>query len=86
MSDDEHNLDPETGPSEGVSASADEKKVMGVPYDWSRPTATRIKSRLYNSEDPRLFPPKAFGVGWTINFYWFVHPARFLSRRRYDQR
>ncbi|MHB1088909.1 MAG: DUF5808 domain-containing protein [Acidimicrobiales bacterium] len=58
------------------------KKVLGVPYDLRRPSTSRFKSRLYNPEDTRLFPPKAFGVGWTINFYWLVHPSRYLANRR----
>jgi len=52
----------------------EDKTVAGVPYDLRRPTVSRAVSRLYNREDPRLFPPKSFGVGWTINFYWIVHP------------
>lgn len=41
--------------------------VAGVPYDFRRPTAEKIEQSLWNPDDPRLFPPHAFGVGWSIN-------------------
>ncbi len=56
-------------------------EFLGAPYDWRRPTSERAKSRLWNPDDPRLFPPKSFGWGWTINFYWLVHPRRWRARR-----
>ena len=67
---------------ESVVAGTNQKKAMGVPYDLSRPSGARIKSRHYNREDARLFPPKAFGAGWTINFYWLVHFATYISKKR----
>ncbi len=48
---------------------------LGVPYDWRRPTLARAKSRWWNREDPRLFTPRTFGLGWDINL------ARLLRRR-----
>jgi uncharacterized membrane protein len=51
-------------------------KVLGVPYDWRRPTIARVKSRLWNPAEPRLFVPRAFGMGWDVNF------ARLLGRSR----
>ena len=50
-------------------------KFLGVPYDWRRRTWARIKSRVWNPAEPRLFVPRAFGWGWTINF------ARLFGRR-----
>ena len=81
MSDGDNASDREAG-DEPVGAGTNQKKAMGVPYDWSRPSGARIKSRLYNREDARLFPPKAFGAGWTINFYWLVHFATYISKKR----
>jgi hypothetical protein len=54
-----------------------EGTVLGVPYDLRKPTAERVKSRLWNPDDRRMFPPKAFGAGWTLNFYWLAHPIRY---------
>lgn len=50
-------------------------KFLGIPYDWRRPTAARVKQRWWNPKDPRLFTPKAFGWGFGINF------ARLFRRR-----
>jgi uncharacterized membrane protein len=49
--------------------------VLGIPYDWRRPTVARAKSRLWNPAEPRLVVPRVFGLGWDINF------ARLLGRR-----
>jgi hypothetical protein len=42
---------------------------LGAPYNWNKPSWQAIKGRIWNPKDPRLFPPKAFGWGWTINLY-----------------
>jgi hypothetical protein len=48
---------------------------LGIPYDWRRPTPERIRSRLWNPDEPKLFVPRVFGWGWTINF------ARLFGRK-----
>ena len=49
-------------------------KFLGVHYDWRRPTAERFKERLWNPEDRRVFTPRAYGWGYSINFYRLTHP------------
>jgi len=44
-------------------------KFLKIPYDFRRPTWKRIKERCWNPKDKRIFVPKIFGWGWTINFY-----------------
>ena len=45
-----------------------EGTVVGfVPYDFRPPTIDRARSRWWNPDEPRLFVPQVFGVGWTIN-------------------
>jgi hypothetical protein len=43
-------------------------KFLGVPYDWSRPTWARYKSRWWNTKDRRIVMPRAFGWGYDFNF------------------
>jgi hypothetical protein len=44
-------------------------RILGfVPYDFRPPTIERVKSRMWNPNDPRLFTPRAFGVGWDVNW------------------
>jgi hypothetical protein len=50
-------------------------KWHGRPYDFSRLTWARGKSSWFNPEDLRMFTPTALGAGWTVNFYWLVHPG-----------
>ena len=43
-------------------------RVLGMPYEVRVPTAERLASRMFNPADPRLFVPRAFGMGWDLNF------------------
>jgi hypothetical protein len=43
-------------------------KILGIPYDFRFPTLTRIRERMWNREDPRIFTPRVYGAGWTVNF------------------
>lgn len=45
-----------------------------VPYDFRLPTVERITHDLWRPEDTRVFVPRIFGVGWTVNL------ARLLRR------
>ena len=45
--------------------------VLGMPYDFRRPTMDVIRTRMWNPGGP-MMPPKVFGVGWTLNF---AHPG-----------
>lgn len=44
-------------------------RFLGLPYDWRKPTLARIASRAWNPHDRRVFTPKAYGWGLTINVY-----------------
>jgi hypothetical protein len=65
---------PEPSDSEG--------KFLGLPYDLRRPTTKKYRSRMWSPDEPRFFPPKTFGWGYTINFYWLFHPVRYFRQRR----
>jgi len=38
-----------------------------VPYDFRVPTVERLREAYWNPDDPRVFTPRAVGVGWGIN-------------------
>ncbi len=46
-----------------------EGELLGIPYSFSPPTFDRLKGRLWNADDPRIFTPHIFGWGWSVNFY-----------------
>jgi hypothetical protein len=55
-----------------LSTPADERTWHGevagfVPYDFRKPTLERVRERLWAPDDPHLFTPHVFGVGWTVN-------------------
>jgi uncharacterized protein DUF5808 len=58
--------------------------LLGIPYDWRRPTATVVQARIWNPDNPRIFTPKPFGHGHVINGYWLAHPVRYWNARRRD--
>lgn len=52
---------------------ADERTWHGrlfdfVPYDLRfPPTLERLRNAWWNPDDERIFTPRAFGVGWSVN-------------------
>jgi hypothetical protein len=48
--------------------TASHGKLFGVPYDLRVPSAAREASQWWNPLDRRVLVPKAWGVGWTVNF------------------
>jgi len=56
-------------------------RILGVPYDFRRPSWSKLKSHYWNPDDDRIFIPRAFGVGWDINLYRFKerYPALFYT-------
>ena len=46
-------------------------RLLGMPYDFRRPTRARIAARMWNPGGP-LLSPKAWGWGWTLNL---AHPG-----------
>lgn len=58
-----------------------EGAVVGfVPYDFRMPTIERARSRWWNSDEPRLFVPQVFGLGWTINLARLADLLRGTAR------
>jgi hypothetical protein len=55
--------------------------LAGIPYDTRRPTMARVKNTYWSAENPKFFPPKVDGLGWGLNFYWLIHPLRWLKAR-----
>jgi Family of unknown function (DUF5808) len=38
-----------------------------VPYDFRPPTWARLRDTLWAPENPQIFTPRVFGVGWSVN-------------------
>jgi hypothetical protein len=56
--------------------------VLGIPYDFRRPTLAKICQTFWNDQTTQLLVPQAFGMGWSINVYPLLHlmspPAKAL--------
>lgn len=53
-------------PHDGRSPGAG--TLLGIPYDVRMPTSERIRTRWWNPQDPTLFTPRMWGMGWDLNF------------------
>ena len=53
---------------------------LGIPYDWRRPTARRLREGVWDPGNPRVFVPKTYGWGYGINFAAVLR--RWRRRRR----
>jgi hypothetical protein len=40
-----------------------------VPFEFRFPTVGRLRQRLWNRHDHRIFTPSVLGIGWSVNFY-----------------
>ena len=54
---------------------------LKVPFEFRVPTLRRLRERLWNPEDGRLFTPQVFGVGWTVNGYRAAELLGLVQRR-----
>jgi len=80
--------------TEGTNKVADD--YYGEPWYIDAPAAEQNLSRRVKTattiqvedpivltlDDPRLFTPKSFGVGWDLNLYWVFHPSQAVRSRR----
>lgn len=39
-----------------------------IPYDLRPPTIQRLKSAMWSPDSSKIFMPRAFGIGWDVNF------------------
>jgi len=51
-----------------------------IPYDFRFPTVERVRERMWNPDDPRIFTEHVFGVGWVINFHTLLDRLQMLSK------
>ncbi len=42
----------------------------------------KIFSAMWNEDDERLFPPKVFGIGWTVNFHAVLRKAGIIDSNK----
>ncbi len=55
--------------------------LLGVPYDWRKPSNARSRARSWNPDDRRMFPPKAFGWGYERELLLGVPPGAVRDRQ-----
>jgi hypothetical protein len=58
--------------------------VFGIPYDFRSPSLQRLRDAMWNPDDPRLFTPRPFGVGWSVNLARLLQMLRETSEEDSD--
>ncbi len=53
------------------------KTFLGIPMHWDRRHPFK---NIRNSEIDEIFPPKNFGIGWTVNLHAVVRKFGFISK------
>jgi hypothetical protein len=44
-------------------------RFLGVPYDFSAPTAAKLRRTAWNPADDRVLAPHVYGWGYSVNFH-----------------
>lgn len=59
-------------------ANSPQGRFLGLPYDFRRPTVSKLKERFWNAKDDRIFTPMVFGWGYAINLYQIARVLRLV--------
>ena len=51
-------------------------RILGLPYDFRRPSASRAKKEFWDPDNDSLLTPHSFGIGYGVNLARLVIPAR----------
>ena len=55
----------------------DIKLFLAMPMRWE---ARNIFKSIWNPKDDRVFPPKYFGIGWSLNFHPLLSQIGLINR------
>ena len=42
-------------------------KLLGIPYDFRKPAAAKLKRNYWSPDDRQVIRPRALGLGWDVN-------------------
>lgn len=59
-----------------------QKEFLGMPMNWD---TKNIFKNMWNKENDDLFPPKAFGIGWTVNFHAVLKAMGLIKSKRKEK-
>jgi hypothetical protein len=71
----EDDTEPHAGPRQSSGLAG---RTLGIPYDVRPPNSDRYANRLWDPTNPRVFVPRLFGVGWSVNFAALAVKARLV--------
>ncbi len=57
-------------------------RLLGLPYDWRRPTLERLKRGFWAPDVRRVFVPKVYGWGYGLNLHGLTCRLRLVRHSR----
>ena len=54
-------------------------KLGFIPYDFRLPTIERLREAYWNADSSEIFTPRAWGIGWGINFHALLEKMRLIG-------
>lgn len=55
---------------------------FSVPYDFTIPTAERLREAYWNPNDDRIFTDRVLGAGWAVNLHALLRRLGALLQER----
>ena len=60
-------------------------RYINIPFGFRFPTPGKIRKRLWNPEDKRIFTPSVFGVGRSVNAHQVASRAGLIEDLEYEE-
>lgn len=57
-------------------------RILGLPYDFRRPTPARIRAEFWAPDNDALLTPHAFGIGYGVNLARLLRPVLPMPSER----
>lgn len=71
---------------EPMDPAAPQGRILGMPYDFRPITDERVRSHIWDPTNPKLWVPKLWGAGWTVNLGALAVKLRLVRPDDTDER
>lgn len=67
-------------PGQKKDQKKEQQTFLGMPMNWEKWDTEKALRTMWNPDDDTLFPPKIFGIGWTINLHAVLRKVGVIKR------
>jgi hypothetical protein len=61
------------------TADKNVKQFLGMPMRWE---PKNLFKNIWNENDDRVFPPKHFGIGWSLNLHALSREVGLIKAKK----